>query len=66
VEIGHERLDVFMTTVRLVQRVLEQHVRRGDLIDGQPSLSAAAQRSDSRFAATCAASQYKKREEGTT
>jgi hypothetical protein len=33
VEIGHERLDVFMTTVRLVQRVLEQHVRRGDLID---------------------------------
>src|SRR6201992_1300693 len=32
-EIGHERLDVVATAAGFMQRVLEQHVRRGDLID---------------------------------
>src|SRR5690349_1596666 len=32
-EISHERLDIGMTAARLMQGVLQQHVRRGDLID---------------------------------
>ena len=32
-KIGHERLDVITTAARFVQRVVEQHVRRSDLVD---------------------------------
>ena len=32
-EVGHEGLDVFAAAARLMQRVFQQHVRRGDLID---------------------------------
>jgi len=32
-EIGHERLDTCMTAARLMEGILQQHVRRGDLVD---------------------------------
>src|SRR5262245_53135932 len=32
-EIGHERLDVGTAAARFMQRVFEQHVRRGNLVD---------------------------------
>src|SRR4029077_7937101 len=32
-EIGHERLDVGAAAARFMQRIFEQHVRRGDLVD---------------------------------
>jgi hypothetical protein len=32
-EIGHERLDVVPAAAGFLQRLLEQHVRRGDLVD---------------------------------
>src|ERR1700674_4099259 len=32
-EIGHERLDVLTAAARLVQRILQKHVRRGEFID---------------------------------
>ena len=32
-EISHERLDVVMTTAWFVQRILQEHVGRGELVD---------------------------------
>src|SRR6516164_9222214 len=32
-EIGHERLDVVVAAAGFMQRIFEQHVRRGDLVD---------------------------------
>src|SRR6266436_146355 len=38
-EVGHEGLDVFTAAARFVERVLQQHVRRGDVVDdGQITL----------------------------
>ena len=34
-EVGHERLDVVAATARGMQRIFQQHVRGGDLIDDQ-------------------------------
>jgi hypothetical protein len=32
-EVRHEGLDVFATAARLVEGILQQHVRRGDVVD---------------------------------
>ena len=32
-EVGHERLDVVAAAAGLVQRIFQQHVGRGDLVD---------------------------------
>src|ERR1700746_2974440 len=32
-KISHERLDIFPTSARLMQRILKQHVRRGEFVD---------------------------------
>src|SRR6202022_4685765 len=40
-EVRHERLDVFPATARFVERILQEHVRRGEFIDNSEVASLA-------------------------